>query len=342
MKKRNIIAAIALLILLLFLIVIDLLTGSLDVSVQDLFQYVVGDAKRENLIWYDGFRLFRIPRVLSAIIAGAALSVSGLLMQALFRNPLAGPYILGISSGAGLGVALAVMGAGLLGFSITQNSFSEIWVVLSAGLGAFAIMLLMMIISLRQRDIMTLLILGVLIGAAVSAIVSVLQYMSHAEELKLFVIWTMGSLSSVSPQELKILTPVVVVGLTIAWLIASNLNLLLLGENSAKSLGLRIQMSRLAIFISVSMLAGSVTAFCGPIGFIGIAVPHFVRSLFRTSDHKILLPFTILTGAGMMVLADILSHAPGKSLILPINAITALLGIPFVVWLIMSKRKGLF
>ncbi len=319
----------------------DLLTGSVDISIKDVLAFFTGKVDH-SATWFESFRLFRLPRVLTAVFVGAGLSVSGLMMQSLFRNPLAGPYILGISSGASLGVALAVMGASAFGFSVIQNGMSELWLVVSAAVGAFLVMLLVALIAVRQRDIMTLLVLGVLIGSAISAIVGLLQYMSQAGELKLYVLWTMGSLRGVSLKDLNYLIPVVSLGLAIAWLLAGNLNLLLLGEDSARSLGVRIQLTRMLIFVAVALLAGSITAFCGPIGFIGIAVPHIVRTLFKSSDHKRLIPWSIVTGAAVMLGADILSNPGGGQLILPINSITSLIGIPFVIWLIVSKRKSFF
>lgn len=339
--RRNIISGIGLIVLLFLFILLDLKTGSTEVKLKNIFQYFTGNADI-NASWFDSFRLFRFPRVLTAILAGAALSVAGLLMQSLFRNPLAGPYILGISSGASLGVAIAVLGAGLFGVSIGHSAVSGIWIVISAAAGSFLVMLIIALISIRQKDIMTLLILGVLIGSAVSAIVGLLQYMSQAGDLKLYVLWTMGSLRSVSPQDLKFLAPVIITGLAIAWLMASKLNVMLLGEHSARSLGVNIGWTRLSIFVSVSLLAGGITAFCGPIGFIGIAVPHIVRTIFRSSDHKILIPWSIFTGGIVMLIADILSNPGAGRVVLPINSITAIIGIPFVIWLILSKRKSFF
>lgn len=339
-KKRNILIGSGLILLLFILFIADLVTGSVRVSISDIWSYFTFSANEAD-DWYNSFRLFRLPRVITALLAGAALSVSGLLMQALFRNPLAGPYILGISSGASLGVALAVMGASAFGISVMQNGMSELVIVASAAGGAFLIMLLVALMALRQQDVMTLLVLGVLIGSAVSAVVGLLQYLSQSGELKLFVLWTMGSLRSVSAQELNYLAPAIIIGLILAWIISSNLNLLLLGEDSAKSLGVRVRSTRMIIFVSVSLLAGGITAFCGPIGFVGIAVPHVVRTIFRTSDHRLLFPWTVLTGAVVMLLADILSNA-GGSVVFPVNSVTALIGIPFIIWLIVSKRKSFF
>jgi len=340
-RNKHIITGSLLVLAVIILVVADLLTGSVEMQLTDVFRFFSGNVSGAEP-WYDSFRLFRIPRVITAIFVGAGLSVSGLLMQSLFRNPLAGPYILGISSGASLGVAIAVLGAGAFGVGMMQSGISELWLVISAAGGAFLIMLLVALIAIRQQDIMTLLVLGVLIGSAVSAIVGLLQYMSQAGELKLYVLWTMGSLRSVSLHDLNYLMPVIGIGVLMAWLISGNLNLLLLGEDAARSLGVRIQLTRFVIFVSVSLLAGGITAFCGPIGFIGIAVPHIVRTIFKSSDHRVLIPWSIIVGAGVMLGADILSNPGGGNVILPINSITALIGIPFVIWLIISKRKSFF
>lgn len=340
-QRKHIITGSLLVLLVLVLAIVDLLTGSVEMHLNDILRFFSGNVNGAEP-WYDSFRLFRIPRVITAILVGAGLSVAGLLMQSLFRNPLAGPYILGISSGASLGVAIAVLGAGFFGVGIMQSGLSELWLVLSAAAGSLLIMLLVAVIAIRQQDIMTLLVLGVLIGSAVSAIVGLMQYMSQAGELKLYVLWTMGSLRSVSLQDLNYLVPVIGIGILLAWLISGNLNLLLLGEDAARSLGVRIQLTRFAIFVSVSLLAGAITAFCGPIGFIGIAVPHIVRTIFKSSNHRLLIPWSIIAGAGIMLGADILSNPGGGNVILPINSITALIGIPFVIWLIVSKRKSFF
>jgi iron complex transport system permease protein len=340
-RKKHIIIGSLLVLIVVILAIGDLLTGSVEMHLKDIFRFFSGNVSGAEP-WYDSFRLFRIPRVITAILVGAGLSVAGLLMQSLFRNPLAGPYILGISSGASLGVAIAVLGAGFFGVGIMQSGLSELWLVLSAAAGSLLIMLLVAVIAIRQQDIMTLLVLGVLIGSAVSAIVGLMQYMSQAGELKLYVLWTMGSLRSVSLQDLNYLIPVIGIGILMAWLISGNLNLLLLGEDAARSLGARIQLTRFVIFVSVSLLAGGITAFCGPIGFIGIAVPHIVRTIFKSSDHRVLIPWSIIAGAGIMLGADILSNPGGGNIILPINSITALIGIPFVIWLIISKRKSFF
>ncbi len=323
-------------------LIADLLTGSTDIGFQNIMTWISGKADVQES-WYSAFKLFRLPRVITAVLAGAALSVSGLLMQTLFRNPLAGPYILGISSGASLGVAMVVLGAGVVGGgSILASGAGSLWLVIAGAVGAGLIMLLISLISIRQKDIMTLLILGVLIGAVVSAIVGLLQYLSQASDLKLYVLWTMGSLRGVSPNDLRLLVPLILAGLVMAWIMSKHLNILLLGEENARAMGTPIMITRIVIFVCVSLLAGSITAFCGPIGFIGIAVPHIVRSIFRCSDHRWLVPASIIAGAGVMLFSDMLSNFGPGNAVLPINSITSLVGIPFILWLILSKRKSFF
>ncbi|MDE6383426.1 MAG: iron ABC transporter permease [Paramuribaculum sp.] len=266
----------------------------------------------------------RLIKAVVALLAGAALAVSGLQMQTLFRNPLAGPYVLGISSGASLGVALVVLsGVG-----------SSLGIAGAAWIGAAAVLVIIGAVAQRIKDIMVILILGMMFSSGVSAIVQILQYLSNNEALKSFVIWTMGSLGDVTWNQMTILAPSVMVGLLVAVLTIKPLNLLLLGEEYATTMGLNLRRSRTLLFLSTTLLAGTVTAFCGPIGFIGLAIPHITRMIMRNSDHRILLPATILTGAAIMLICDIIS----KLFTLPVNAITALVGIPIVVWVVIRNR----
>lgn len=266
----------------------------------------------------------RLVKAVVALLAGAALAVSGLQMQTLFRNPLAGPYVLGISSGASLGVALVVLsGVG-----------SSLGIAGAAWIGAAAVLVIIGSVAQRIKDIMVILILGMMFSSGVSAIVQILQYLSNNEALKSFVIWTMGSLGEVTWNQLAIMAPSVVIGLIVAVLTIKPLNLLLLGEEYATTMGLNLRRSRSLLFLSTTLLAGTVTAFCGPIGFIGLAIPHITRMIMRNSDHRILLPATILTGAAIMLICDIIS----KFFTLPVNAITALVGIPIVVWVVVRNR----
>ena len=278
---------------------------------------------------------FRLPKLLTAMLAGAALSVSGLQMQTLFRNPLAGPFVLGISSGASLGVALLLMGGYL--FSGAWAQYSSAWVALAASVGAGVVFLLIMLISLRIRDAMTLLIVGLMVGSASSSIVSIVQYFSEAQQIKAYLIWTFGSLGGLSWAELGWLAPLVLVGLGISVLLIKPLDALLLGENYARSLGVRILRVRLGVVFSTALLAGSVTAFCGPIGFLGLAVPHLVRLVLGTNRHAQVLPASIVLGMALLLLCDLIAQLPGQDTTLPINAITALFGAPVVIWLIIRK-----
>lgn len=283
---------------------------------------------------------YRFPRAVSALFAGMGLSISGLLMQTLFRNPLAGPFVLGISSGASLGVALVVLG----GFGITGYlSFTESghWAtILGAILGASLVFLVILAFSNHVRDVTSLLIIGLMFSSVTSAFVSVLQYFSNPENVKAFLIWTFGDLGSVTTDELWIMVPILVVALLSSILLIKPLNILQLGEMYASNSGLNIKRTRYGIIMITAMLAGTITAFCGPIAFVGLAVPHIARMMLNKADHGAILPVCALIGAGVLLICDILSRAPGFSQTLPLNAITSLFGGPLVIWLIV-KRKNL-
>jgi len=282
---------------------------------------------------------FRMPKAITALTVGVALSLSGLQMQTVFRNPMAGPYVLGISSGASLGVAFVILG---FSSNITPETLSGLgnWIlVVAAWAGAGAVMLLIMAISSRVKDIMTILILGIMLSGGISAIVTIMQYFSNESMLKSYVLWTMGSLGNLTANQLNVLLISVSAGMFLSLFLSKMLNALLIGENYASSIGLNVKFARTVIFICTSILAGSVTAFCGPIGFIGIAVPHIVRILFKTSDHKVLVPGTILMGGAVMLFSDIVSQLPGSESVLPVNAVTSLIGIPVVIWVILRNRK---
>lgn len=314
---------IALTVLLAVLFSIDLSVGAVSIPLKDVWAALTGgDCPRATAKIILNIRLIK---AVVALLAGAALSVSGLQMQTLFRNPLAGPYVLGISSGASLGVALVVLaGVG-----------SSIGLAGAAWVGAGAVLLAIAAVGHRIKDIMVILILGMMFSSGVGAVVQILQYLSKEEALKAFVIWTMGSLGDVTSVQLLILVPSVFAGLVLAVLTIKPLNLLLFGEEYAVTMGLNVRKSRALLFLSTTLLAGTVTAFCGPIGFIGLAMPHVTRMLFRNSDHRVLLPGTILTGACVLLLCDLIS----KIFTLPINAITALLGIPIVVWVVLRNKS---
>ena len=252
---------------------------------------------------------------------------------------MAGPYVLGISSGASLGVSLFLLGAPLLGVSVASETLRNIGVVGSAWIGAALILAVIMAVSVRLKDIMAILILGMMFGSAASAIVQILQYLSPDSALKSFVVWTMGSLSGVSLQQLGLMSGIVVAGLALSIYLIKPLNLLLLGENYARTMGLNIRWIRFLLFASTTLLAGTVTAFCGPIGFIGIAVPHVARMLTGNADHRVLMPASMLMGSVTMLLCDIIAQLPGHEMVLPVNTITALLGIPIIVLVIVRNRK---
>ena len=316
----------------------DLLIGSSLIPLKEVLRILAGQ-EPENDVWQAIVLQFRLPKALTAVAVGMALAVSGLQMQTVFRNPLAGPYVLGISAGASLGVAILVMGvSSFLSFQTLMNLGN--WLIVGAAwLGSALILVLILAVSLRVRDIMTLLILGIMFGSGASAIVSILQYFSSETLLKAFIVWTMGSLGGVSMQQLGILLPVVGVGLLMSLLSVKLLNVFMVGENYARSMGMNIRTTRILLFTSTSLLAGTVTAFCGPIGFIGIVIPHIGRMLFRTANHMVLLPGSMLLGAILLLISDIISQLPGTDSTLPINSITALIGIPIIIWLIIKNRR---
>lgn len=329
MRRRGILF-ISLSVLLMLLFAVDLSVGSVSIPLRQVFAALTGgDCPPATA----GIILrIRLIKAVVAVIAGAALTVSGLQMQTLFRNPLAGPYVLGISSGASLGVALVILGAPLLGL---PASFSSFGIAGAAWIGAAAVLMVIAAVGHRVKDIMVILILGMMFSSGVGAVVQILQYLSQDESLKSFVIWTMGSLGDVTASGLRILLPAVALGLILAVFTVKPLNLLLFGEDYARTMGLDIRRSRTLIFLSTTLLAGTVTAFCGPIGFIGLAMPHVTRMIFADSNHQVLLPATVLTGACVMLLCDIIS----KMYVLPVNAITALLGIPVVVWVVLHNSR---
>lgn len=320
---------IILILLTTFLFVWDLGVGSVAIPFSEIISTIGGNASSDlnAKIILD----IRLTKALVALLCGAALSVSGMQMQTLFRNPLAGPYVLGISSGASLGVALFILGIPLIGMSASSVPLG---IAGAAWIGSALILLIIGVLSQRIKDIMVILILGMMFSSGVSAVVQILQYLSHDETLKSFVIWTMGSLGDVTTSQLPVLSIAVIIGLVLAVMAVKPLNQLVLGEDYALTMGLNIKRTRGLLFLSTTLLAGTVTAFCGPIGFIGLAMPHVTRMCFDTSDHRILVPGNILTGAIVLILCDIIS----KVWLLPINAITSLLGIPVIVFVVLKNK----
>lgn len=329
-KTAFLFTALALLTVALF--TADLLVGSVAVAPADIWAALTGgdcDPAIRDII----LRI-RLLKAVTALLAGAALAASGLQMQTLFRNPLAGPYVLGISSGAGLGVALFLLGAPLLG--VSAHSFVQsLGIAGAAWLGAALVLLIVMTVSRRIKDIMVILILGMMFGSGISSVVEILQYLSSEAALKSFVIWTMGSLGDVTGGNLALMLPVVAAGLVLSVAAIKPLNLLLLGENYARTMGLNVQRTRTLLFLSTVLLAGTVTAFCGPVGFIGLAVPHLARMLFASADHRVLMPGSMLAGAALLLVCDLIS----KTLALPINTVTALMGIPVVIIVVVRNRN---
>lgn len=320
-------------LLLIALFLLDIRLGAISITFSDMIGHLLGrsELSDQQLIILTKFRL---PRLATALMAGAALPVCGLQMQTLFRNPLAGPYVLGISSGASFGAALVVLGAGATGIVATWS------LAIAAWMGAGTVMLLLLFISYRIKDVMTILILGIMFSSGLAAIISIMQYFSQASALKSFVIWSMGSLGNVTGAQLTIMAWAILPLLLVTLVYSKVLNGLMLGEEYAVTMGVRIKRTRLVIFATTSILAGTITAFCGPIGFIGIAVPHMARFLLNRSDHRILIPASMLTGMVVMIFSDIVSRLPGTEQILPINAVTSLIGIPVVVWLVVMNRKA--
>ncbi len=332
-----------LLVLLAALIGVFLLVvaaGSVRIPLNQVVIVLLGGTA-EKASWANIILKFRLPKALTAALAGAALGVSGLMMQTFFRNPLAGPFVLGISSGASLGVALVVLASGTVGASMLAGFAvaSDLLLASAAAIGAGIVMFVVLMVAGRVQNSMTLLILGLMMGYLVSAFVSLLLYFAVPERIQAYITWTFGSFNGVTWSQMPILAGAVAVGLAIAFVLTKSLNALLLGEGYARSLGLDIGRTRVAIIAATALLAGAVTAFCGPVGFLGIAVPHLCRSLFNTSDHRVLLPGTVLMGAIVALVAALIAEVPGNNLVLPLNAITALIGAPVVIGVVLRQRN---
>ncbi|MDX1752998.1 MAG: iron ABC transporter permease [Salinimicrobium sediminis] len=335
---------ISLLVLLLCTVAawfLNISLGSVNIPFMEVLT-VLFSSEAENSNWQYIIMEYRIPKALTSVLAGSGLAVSGMLMQTMFRNPLAGPYVLGLSSGASLGVALVLMGASLFGGLAGSVLFSSWGLVLASSLGSLLVLLAVMLASVRLKDTMAILIIGLMFASLSSAVVSVLAYFSPAAQLQQYVFWSYGSVGDLSWTELGVLGIFWTSGIAIALFSIKNLNSLLLGEQYARSLGMNIGHNRALLIISTSLLAGSITAFAGPIAFVGLAVPHLIRQVVPGNDHKILLPAVIFGGAILMLLCDIVAQLPGSEHTLPINAITSLIGAPVVIWLLVRKRKFIF
>lgn len=323
-----------LLVLTSVLLLVNLSLGSVSIPPKEILRTLLG-LSIENTIWQDIIIDFRLTKGLTCLLAGSALSLGGLQMQTLFRNPLAGPDILGLSSGASLMVSLVFM-AGVTGLSFLPESWS---IALAACAGSALILLIVLAIAGKIKDTTSLLIVGLMIGAGTASLVSVLQFMSRAEDQQYYLIWTFGSLGGLNWTELGILTIALGVGVILLLINIKSLNAWLLGDAYAQSLGINLKRSKLLMILSTSILSGAVTAFCGPIAFVGLAVPHLIRLIFKTSDHKLLLPAVAMGGASLLLFCDILAQLPGSTYVLPINAVTALIGAPVVIWIIVKGKK---
>lgn len=337
-KNRNTLLFSILTLSLVFLLLLNISLGSVSIPIKDVFNSLTGGNSSKET-WNYIIVNYRLPKAIAAILVGMGLSISGLLMQTLFRNPLAGPYVLGLSSGASLGVAMVIMGAGFLPPFLASIMLSSYGIVLASSLGSFLVLLAVLAVSQRLRDTMAILIVGLMFGSLTSAIVGTLTYFSTAEQLQKFTFWSLGNLGNLSWSSIVILSICVAIGLLLSLLSIKPLNTLLLGENYARSLGMNYERTRLIIIFATSILAGSITAYAGPIAFIGLAVPHIAKLVFQTSNHVVLFWSTLLFGAIIMLICDSISQLPGTDITLPINAVTSIFGAPIVIWLLIRKRK---
>lgn len=339
MKKKIPYQFFLLAVLLVLCFGINISFGSVDIplseTIKELFGFENTNDSYGYIIWD-----YRIPKAFTAILVGSGLSLSGLLMQTLFRNPLAGPFVLGISSGASLGAALLIMGGGL--FTMGYSLVNDLSLSIASSLGSILVLLIVVAIARKVKDTMALLIIGLMFASITAAVVTVLSYFARADELQQYIFWTFGTVGNLSNSQVLILVSIISVGLLLSFGAVKSLNALLLGENYARSLGVKIGRSRNLIIVATGLLAGSVTAFAGPIAFIGLAVPHLTRQLLNTTDHKVLIPGVMLYGGILLLICDTIAQLPSSSYVLPINAITSIIGAPVVIWLLLRKRNMIF
>ena len=332
---------VLLLLVMLVCFMVNVSLGSVSIPLGDTLNAILGKPTTVDswsyIIWN-----YRIPKAFTAILTGSGLALSGLLMQTLFRNPLAGPFVLGISSGASLGAALLILGSSLFSGMFAFGILNDISLALASSMGSFLVLLTVMLVAAKVKDTMALLIIGLMFGSITTAVVSVLSYFSTAEKLQQYVYWSFGSIGNLSWNQLLLLFIIIGVGVLIGVFYIKPLNALLLGENYARSLGVNIKRSRYSIIVATGLLAGGVTAFTGPIAFIGLAVPHLTRQIFNTTDHKVLVPAVLIYGAILMLICDTIAQMPNSANVLPINAITSIIGAPVVIWLLLRKRKMIF
>lgn len=324
--------------LLVILFLANISLGSVTIPMDEILKILSGgSATKES--WQTIILNFRIPKAITAVLVGSGLSISGLLMQTLFRNPLAGPFVLGISSGASLGVALLILGASLFGGVLATFSFSNWSLAIASSLGAFLVLSAVIIAANKVRNTMSILIIGLMFGSLTAAVISVLSYFSDAAQIQQYVFWSFGSLGNLSWSELRVFALIFFIGISATFAVVKPLNSFLLGEHYAQSVGINITQSRNIILLITSILTGVITAFAGPIAFIGLAVPHITKLIFNTSNHKILLPAVAILGGIVLLICDAVAQLPTSEFTLPINAITSLFGAPVVIWLLVRKKK---
>ena len=329
------------LLLIVVLLLLNLLLGSVSIPAQSIWNILTGTGNEpvswQNIVWKS-----RLPQALTALAAGAGLAVSGLQMQTVFRNPLAGPSVLGISSGASMGVAFVILLSGSLGGVALSRLgvMGEIALSVAAIIGSLSVMALIVYVSQKVKGNVTLLIIGVMIGYVSNAVIGVLKFFSVEEDIRAYVIWGLGSFSRVSGNQMMLFVTLMAISLPLSFLLIKTLNLMLLGDGYARNLGLNIKRARLLVITSAGVLTAIVTAYCGPIIFLGLAVPHLCRAIFQTSDHRILMPATLLLGAALALICNLLARMPGFEGALPVNSVTALVGAPVVASVLFNKRKN--
>ena len=332
---------LALLVVLLVCFLLNISLGSVSIPLMDTIHAITGGQVEQEswryIIWN-----YRIPKAFTAILVGSGLALSGLLMQTLFRNPLAGPFVLGISSGASLGAAILIMGSVLVSGWIGISLISDVSLAIAASIGSFVVLLAVMAVASRIKDTMALLIIGLMFGSITAAVVTILSYFSSAEKLQQYIYWSFGSVGNLSWPQLSLLLVIILMGILLSILSIKSLNAFLLGESYARSLGVNIKGARYLIITATGLLAGGVTAFAGPIAFIGLAVPHLTRQIFDTTNHRILVPAVLVYGSILLLLCDTIAQLPTSAHVLPINAITSIVGAPVVIWLLLKKRQMIF
>lgn len=327
-----------LILCLLGLFALNISLGSVEIPLKAVLNsFIGGQGNKET--WNYIIINYRLPKALTAILVGSGLSISGLLMQTLFRNPLAGPYVLGISSGASLGVALLILGSSIIGGSFHFLGQSQLMISIAASAGSFLVLFAVMIVSKQIKNTMSILIIGLMFSSLTSAVISILAYFSSAENLQQYLFWGFGSLGNLTWTEVLIFTSIYLIAASMIIPVTKPLNSLLLGENYAKSIGVNMKQTKNLILVATSLLTGVITAFAGPIAFIGLAAPHMTKLILNTSEHRLLLPATMLLGANIMLISDTIAQLPHSEYTLPINAITTMFGAPIVIWLLLRKKK---